>query len=213
MQNRREPGPEPGGAISDGEPAVNDAPAGAQRASAGDAANTVARRFPPACVSVREARWFLLEHLRGNGYEDLDSAALMLSELATNAVEHADTAFEVHITVAPHADGGRSVHVRVTDEARGFRVPTEPALDEGRGRGLRIIESLADGWGIDRHGPAGKTVWFTSRLATALVASPRGDQDKVNDLIVDNMSLDEHRIDDVVVLAAQGQGARAGTAP
>jgi anti-sigma regulatory factor (Ser/Thr protein kinase) len=192
---------------------VNDAPVRSQRASAGDAASAVARRFPPASVSVREARWFLLEHLRGNGDEDLYPLALMLSELATNAVEHADTAFEVQITATPDADGGRSVHVRVTDEASGFRVPPEAAVDEGRGRGLGIVESLADAWGIEMgHGHAGKTVWFTSRLATPLVAAPPG-PDLVSALIVDDMSLDERRIDDVVVLAAQWQGARAGTAP
>jgi PAS domain S-box-containing protein len=143
---------------------VNDALARPQDADGAGAWTTVSRRFPAACVSVSEARRFLLDHLRGNGDEDLDPLALMLSELGTNAVQHADTAFEVGISVAPDADG-RSVHVRVTDEATGFPVPQEPKLDGLRGRGLRIVESLADAWGIEvHHGRPGKTVWFTSRL-------------------------------------------------
>jgi PAS domain S-box-containing protein len=60
------------------------------------------------------------------------------------------------------------VQVRVTDEALGFPVPQQPAPDRPRGRGLRIVESLADAWGIEmRHGHTGKTVWFTSRLEPA----------------------------------------------
>ena len=144
---------------------MSDASATMQRAdTAGGTTTTVARRFPAATASVREARWFLIEHLRAGGDEDVEALALMISELATNAVQHADTAFEVVIAVTSDAEG-RCVHVRVTDEAPGFPVPQVPVPDGARGRGLRIVESLADGWGIEmRHGQPGKTVWFTSRL-------------------------------------------------
>ncbi len=60
------------------------------------------------------------------------------------------------------------MEVRVTDEAPGFPVPQQPPPDCPRGRGLRIVESLADAWGIEvQHGRPGKTVWFTSRLEPA----------------------------------------------
>jgi PAS domain S-box-containing protein len=60
------------------------------------------------------------------------------------------------------------VHVRVTDEAPGIPVPQTAPPDGLRGRGLRIVESLADAWGIEvQHGRTGKTVWFTSRLEPA----------------------------------------------
>jgi PAS domain S-box-containing protein len=134
------------------------------RGGGGEATTTAERRFPAACASVREARQFLVQHLRAGADEDLEPLVLMLSELATNAVQHADTAFEVAITISPEA-GGRAVHVRVTDEAAGFPVPQAAPPDGLRGRGLRIVESLADAWGIDvQHGRAGKTVWFTSWL-------------------------------------------------
>lgn len=166
MHSRRTPGLEPGGATTEGGPETR-APRPGGGAPAAEGMTTVTRRFPAACISVREARWFLIEHLRGSAGEDLDPLALMVSELATNAVEHADTAFEVGITVTPDAQG-RSVHVRVTDEAPGFPVPQQPVLDGARGRGLRIVESLADAWGIEvQHGHSGKTVWFTARLEPA----------------------------------------------
>ena len=88
----------------------------------------------------------------------------MLSELATNAVQHARTEFEVGIWVTPDGEG-RSVLVRVTDQAPGFPVPQDPPADAPHGRGLRIIESLAAGWGVEmEHDRPGKTVWFTARV-------------------------------------------------
>lgn len=167
MRSRRNPGLEPGGVTIEGGPAVHDARATTQDSGAGEPGTIIARRFPADCVSVREARRFLLGHLRGDGHEDLGPFALMLSELATNAVQHADTAFEVGITVSEETEG-RTVEVRVTDEAPGFPVPQQPPPDRPRGRGLRIVESLADAWGIEvQHGRPGKTVWFTSRLEPA----------------------------------------------
>jgi serine/threonine-protein kinase RsbW len=178
MQSRSNPGLSPGGVTTERGPAVNDIFAPNQNVPAGDARTTVVRRFPAACVSVREARHFLLEHLRGDGNEDLASLALMLSELATNAVQHADTAFEVDITISPESQG-RSVHVRVTDEAPGFPVPQTAPPDGLRGRGLCIVESLADSWGIEvQRGRTGKTVWFTSRLEPASALSPIGRPDQ-----------------------------------
>jgi anti-sigma regulatory factor (Ser/Thr protein kinase) len=100
----------------------------------------------------------------------------MLSELATNAVQHAETDFEVAIWVTPDAEG-RSVLVRVTDEAPGRPVPLDPRADEPHGRGLRIVESLAAGWGVEsQQGCPGKTVWFRSRLGSAdgVVADRKG---------------------------------------
>jgi PAS domain S-box-containing protein len=172
MQNRSNPGLAPGGVTTEGGTAVNDALATRQDARTGDVGTTVARRFPAACASVGEARHFLLEQLRGDRDEDVQPLVLMLSELATNAVQHADTAFEVDISISPEVDG-RSVHVRVTDEAPGFPVPQAPPADGLRGRGLRIVESLADAWGIEvQHGRTGKTVWFTSRLESASAPEP-----------------------------------------
>jgi hypothetical protein len=101
----------------------------------------------------------------GRGYiEGVELVALMLSELATNAVQHAGTEFEVDITMTREASL-YCLRVGVTDQSPGLPVLPEPAADAPHGRGLRIVESLADAWGIEiRRGHPGKTVWFVARL-------------------------------------------------
>jgi anti-sigma regulatory factor (Ser/Thr protein kinase) len=143
-------------------------------ASAGVSGTTVVRRFPATCDSVRQTRQFLIEQVGGGRREGVELLALMLSELATNAVQAADdTEFEVAITVAPSPEG-RTVDVRVTDEAPGFPAPQTPGLDEPHGRGLRIIESLAGAWGVEvQGGRPGKTVWFTARVGPSQAAGVR----------------------------------------
>jgi PAS domain S-box-containing protein len=83
----------------------------------------------------------------------------MLSELATNAVQHAATEFEVSVRVTP--DCG-IVRVEVSDGADGYPIPEEPVPDAAHGRGLQIVQALADAWGIEiRRDRPGKTVWFS----------------------------------------------------
>ena len=89
-----------------------------------------ARRFPATTSSVGQARRFLLAQLPGASDGEADALVLMLSELATNAVQHAATDFEVGVQVA--ADGHR-VRVEVTDGATGFPSAAGP----GRGRTAR----------------------------------------------------------------------------
>lgn len=94
----------------------------------------------------------------------------MLSELATNAVQHARTAFEVAIWVTPQAEG-HAVLVRVTDGATGCPVARDAPADASHGRGLRIVESLAAGWGVEvPQGRPGKTVWFKANVGPAVAA-------------------------------------------
>ena len=125
---------------------------------------TATRRFPATTASVGQARRFLLGQLpasvRG---EDADELVLMLSELSTNAVQHAATEFEVAVYVA--ADCSR-VRVEVSDGALGFPTPPAQVPDAPHGRGLHIVRALADAWGIEmRRDRPGKTVWFSSPLA------------------------------------------------
>ncbi|HEX3334016.1 MAG TPA: SpoIIE family protein phosphatase [Acidimicrobiales bacterium] len=134
----------------------------------GGAGRTETRRFPATAGSVARARRFLLQHIPESCDDGPDLLALMLSELATNAVQHAATEFEVAITLGEAAPGGNGstwVRVAVSDEAQGYPAPEEPAADAPRGRGLRIVESLADSWGIEvQRGRPGKTVWFVSEV-------------------------------------------------
>jgi len=109
----------------------------------------------------------VLSHLSGMDTDVQDAVALMVSELATNAVLHAGTEFDVTLTL-----DGNQLRVEVSD--RGPRMPQvqpPPPPTEEHGRGLRIVRELSESWGIEgRTGAPGKSVWFqlaTSRLANA----------------------------------------------
>jgi PAS domain S-box-containing protein len=182
MQSPKIPGREPG-AATQGDGPTGDAVSGTGRTGHGattraggashaaHAAHAV-QRFPATNVSVGRARRFLLDRLPSGCHGGGDLLVLMLSELATNSVQHADTEFEVDIAVTEEG-GGRWVRVSVTDEAPGFPTPKEPPPDAPHGRGLRIVESLADAWGIEvRSDRPGKTVWCTSWVGPADSAAP-----------------------------------------
>ena len=85
----------------------------------------------------------------------------MLSELATNAVQHAATAFEVDRR--RRARAAPSVRVARQRQAPGATPPPRSRTpDAPHGRGLHIVRTLADAWGIEmRRDQPGKTVWFT----------------------------------------------------
>jgi anti-sigma regulatory factor (Ser/Thr protein kinase) len=116
------------------------------------------QRFEPAASSVRAARDFVAVALQDAGYEgDWDAVLLLVSELATNAVRHAATPYEIVID----AGIGR-VRVAVID-GDGANPPQlqDPTPDDTNGRGLLIVDELAARWGSDLVGADNKAVWFT----------------------------------------------------
>jgi anti-sigma regulatory factor (Ser/Thr protein kinase) len=80
-------------------------------------------------------------------------ACLVASEMAANAVTHAQSAFEVTVTCSD-----ASVRVSVSDTAPGIAETQEVGLLDVGGRGLAIVEDVADRWGCDTL-PSGKVVW------------------------------------------------------
>ncbi|MFD5777712.1 ATP-binding protein [Streptomyces fungicidicus] len=92
-----------------------------------------------------------------------ESAALVVAELAANAVTHGRAqgrGFRLTLTVETSASG--TLHVEVTD-ARGDLAPrprtTAPDPTTVSGRGLLLVEALATRWGWEPWPPSGKTVW------------------------------------------------------
>ncbi|MFJ4962419.1 ATP-binding protein [Streptomyces sp. NPDC088729] len=84
-------------------------------------------------------------------------AALVVSELATNALLHGairGRLFRVHLTLTASA-----LRIAVSDP-RGERLPClrEPDAEDCYGRGLQIVARLADDWGVEPR-TVGKTVW------------------------------------------------------
>ncbi|WP_328223969.1 ATP-binding protein [Streptomyces sp. NBC_00310] len=106
------------------------------------------------------------------GSEVNETAALVVAELAANAVTHGRVPGRDAQLQLLRADG--RLRIEVTD-TRGERRPAiEPgaadAADAETGRGLLIVEALAETWGVTpRTGGPGKTVW-----AVLSVARPGG---------------------------------------
>ncbi|GLW34152.1 ATP-binding protein [Actinoplanes regularis] len=95
------------------------------------------------------ARRAVVAVLGGWGFRDqdwLDGAAVVVSELVTNAVRHGGGCVALNV----EADGGRVV-VSVADGSS--VVPRRRDPDEVGGRGLVLIEALAENWTVhDHHG-------------------------------------------------------------
>ncbi|MEV5492598.1 SpoIIE family protein phosphatase [Streptomyces bobili] len=90
-----------------------------------------------------------------------DEAQLLLSEIVTNALVHADS--EVDLRVRRYPDCLR-VEVRDSDPHPAINVG-RPGEDQAEsGRGMMIVAALASAWGNSPNG-RGKTVWFELPLA------------------------------------------------
>lgn len=131
------------------------------------------QRFDASASSVREARTFLRETLGDwELVEPLEVATLLASELVTNAIVHAGTPLEVSLDVSENV-----LEVAVADEDA--QLPPSPsrtdppaAWEAEGGRGLSLLSSLAQEWGITVVA-GGKQVWF--RLDTGASWSYRDD--------------------------------------
>ena len=88
----------------------------------------------------------------------LDLLLLLVSELVTNSVRHSGAVPGERLQIALERGDG-TIHVDVQDTGPGFdRCDLMPGP-----RGLQVVESGADRWGIDRSGPT--TVWFELDVA------------------------------------------------
>ena len=104
----------------------------------------------------RQARQAIRELLARSGRNDLGAdAAVLVSELVTNAVLHAGGPITVS---AAYVDSILRVEVHDTDS---HPLPTlrKPSASDKTGRGLHLVALLADRWAIVPT-PAGKTIWF-----------------------------------------------------
>ncbi|MDQ1706761.1 MAG: hypothetical protein QOF18_3127 [Frankiaceae bacterium] len=112
--------------------------------------------LPPAARSVTEARRFVLAALSTWGRDGLaDTAALLTSEVVTNAVLHART--PLTLAVSQVSDG---VCVEVTDGSRRRPTLQRASGEATNGRGIAMLDRLADHWDVSLH-QHGKTLRFT----------------------------------------------------
>jgi anti-sigma regulatory factor (Ser/Thr protein kinase) len=109
----------------------------------------------------RAARRFVAGYSRSLPGELADDAALLVSELVTNAVRHGGPELTVRVHVEPTALG-----VAVQDHGTAAPSPRTgpPDASSPTGRGLLLVDSVSSEWGVTPSDPPpGKTVWF--RLA------------------------------------------------
>jgi anti-sigma regulatory factor (Ser/Thr protein kinase) len=94
----------------------------------------------------------------------LDDLRLVVSELVTNSVTHADSPgpdrVDVKVQVLPDR-----VHVEVVDFGRGFVASAKRGPPDEGGRGLAIVQRIADRWGAERDREM--TVWAELSLPEA----------------------------------------------
>lgn len=112
------------------------------------------RVYLPAPESVPAARHFVVGVLRSWGYDDLCAdAALIVSELATNALHHAASPFRA---VVDRRRG--DLRIGVEDATHAPLERRQATGDDISGRGVEIVQALSRRWGYSPL-PGGKVVW------------------------------------------------------
>ena len=116
------------------------------------------RTFAFSREAPATARHFAVAALREWGLADVaDDAALVVTELAANAVVHANSGFTVILSAR-----GAVLRIAVRDRCP---LPAEgqAALMPIPLHGLGAVDALAIRWGVESLGQAGKTVWVDVR--------------------------------------------------
>ncbi|MGY1452828.1 ATP-binding protein [Streptomyces sp. SS8] len=151
------------------EPVVPPGGAGRPAVTAGDRPPPRRAEFalPARAGSVARARRLVRGLLAGWGADEAgrDTAALVVSELFTNAVVHTGSGTVVcELREERGAAAGEGVPLRL--EVRGRR-PGPPAGSASRarppgeehGRGLMLVEAVSEAWGIREAHGCGWSVW------------------------------------------------------
>ncbi|HLI00967.1 MAG TPA: ATP-binding protein [Acidimicrobiales bacterium] len=111
--------------------------------------------LPASATAARLAREVAREVVAGP--ED-PRVALVVTELVTNAVRHADATPELTLR---SWDG--TVRIEVFDSGPGQPVLGSPEATATSGRGLTLVDAVADAWGVERAA-LGKVVWAELEL-------------------------------------------------
>ncbi len=118
-------------------------------------------RLPRDLDSAAAAR-HAVDQLAGRLPEDqLGDVRLLVSELVTNSLRHADLGPDDAIVLAVAVDDA-AIRVEVSDQGKGFEYDST-AMDPSdvNGWGLYLVDTLSDRWGVDRDAGDGPTrVWF-----------------------------------------------------
>jgi anti-sigma regulatory factor (Ser/Thr protein kinase) len=108
-------------------------------------------------ATIPFVRHQVVDHLRARGWstDRVDEAALLTTELTTNAVEHAPGEYRVVLDLTDQ-------RLRIEVEDSSITAPVlqrAPSADNLHGRGMLFLEVIASQWGVAARA-AGKSVWF-----------------------------------------------------
>lgn len=113
------------------------------------------QRYACELEAVTESRHDAVERLGACGLPQLSGdAALILTELASNAIRHAGSPFTVRLSC-----WSSWARLEVSDASGVMPVARHTGLTEAGGRGLRIVAALATAWGSEPVPSGGKVVW------------------------------------------------------
>jgi anti-sigma regulatory factor (Ser/Thr protein kinase) len=108
-----------------------------------------------APISASEARAFVAHHLVDHRLLRLvDPVRLAASELATNALVHAQTTFSVTLSADDDA-----VLLTVRDDSDSLPTPRTAGVSDATGRGLTLLAMVCTDWGVTEDGAGSKAVW------------------------------------------------------
>ena len=121
-------------------------------------ARDATRAFALSGDAPAAARHFAVDAVRRLGAADLaDDTALVVTELAANAIVHAQTGFTVDLSAGPDV---LRITVRDASPLPPASAADLPALPL---HGLGAVDALASRWGVERLGHSGKLVWVELR--------------------------------------------------
>jgi MEDS: MEthanogen/methylotroph, DcmR Sensory domain len=147
------PGPAPARAQATAGLAPAHAPAGPASSR-----GTAIRTFALCSDAPAAARHFAVDAVRRLGAANLaDDTALVVTELAANAIVHAQTGFTVDLSASQDV---LRITVRDASPLPPAAAADLPALPL---HGLGAVDALASRWGVERLGHSGKLVWAELR--------------------------------------------------
>jgi anti-sigma regulatory factor (Ser/Thr protein kinase) len=110
-------------------------------------------------VAAAEARRHVRAAIETWGVSaDRYTAALLTSELVTNAIRYADDTVKLFVTCSCD-----HLRVYVHDTSQDWPAPLDTPVEAEAGRGLMLVDRLSTDWGWYRTS-AGKAVYFTLAL-------------------------------------------------
>jgi anti-sigma regulatory factor (Ser/Thr protein kinase) len=110
--------------------------------------------LPANAGSVRFSRDAVRGALARFDEDTVEAAAILTDELVTNAIMHGRPPIVLDIK-----EDHETVTVAVRDAGPGIPEARSARRGALSGRGLTIVDSMSDGWGVDER-QHGKCVWF-----------------------------------------------------